>query len=88
MKPLEQARFDKLYQAYLNELTLQGKTPQTIDTYSRYLRQVAQYFATSPDNLSVEPLKAYFLYLANNKSWSAVKGSRCAIQFFYKHVLG
>ncbi len=87
MKPLEQARFDKLYQAYLNELTLQGKTPKTIDTYSRYLRQVAQYFDTCPDHLSVEQLKGYFLYLANNKSWSAVKGSRCAIQFFYKHVL-
>jgi len=88
MKPLEQARFDKLYQAYLNELTLQGKAPNTIDTYRRYLRQVAQYFDTCPDHLSVEQLKGYFLYLANNKSWSAVKGSRCAIQFFYKHLLG
>ena len=28
MQPLEQVRFDNLYQAYLNELILQGKAPK------------------------------------------------------------
>jgi len=88
MEPLEQARFDNLYQAYLNELILQGKALKTIDSYSRCLRQVAEYFNTCPDNLSVEQLKRYFLYLATHKSWSLVKITRNAIQFFYKHVLG
>ena len=87
MKPLEQARFDKLYQSYINELILQGKALKTIDSYSRCLRQVAEYFDTCPDKLSVEQLKCYFLYLATHKSWSSVKTNRCAIQFFYKHVL-
>lgn len=32
-----QARFNQVYQAYLNELTLQGKSPKTVDMYSRYL---------------------------------------------------
>jgi len=88
MKPLDQARFDDLYQSYLNELILQGKSPKTIDCYSRCLRQVAEYFNTCPDRLSVEQLKRYFLYLATHKSWSLVKIARNAIQFFYKHVLG
>ena len=88
MKPLEQARFDDLYQAYLNELILQGNALKTIDSYSRCLRQVEEYFDTCPDKLSEEQLKSYFLYLATHKSWSSVKTSRCSIQFFYKHVLG
>jgi len=88
MEPLEQTRFDNLYQAYLNELILQGKRPKTIDCYSRCLRQVTLFFNTCPDHLSAEQLKHYFLYLATHKSWSAVKIARNAIQFFYKHLLG
>jgi len=88
MQPLDQTRFDNLYQAYLNELILQGKSPKTIDCYSRCLRQVTEYFNLCPDHLTTEDLKIYFLYLVEHKSWSAVKISRNAIQFFYKHVLG
>lgn len=87
MKPLEQARFNNLYQSYLNELTLQGKSPKTIDCYSRCLRQITNYFNACPDNLTTEELKIYFLYLVEHKSWSAVKIARNAIQFFYKQVL-
>jgi integrase/recombinase XerD len=88
MHPLVQARFDDLYQSYLNELILQGKEPATIDSYSRGLRQVTAFFDTCPDHLTVEQLKIYFLYLATHKSWSMVKIARNAIQFLYKHVLG
>jgi hypothetical protein len=35
----DQTRFNQFYQAYLNELTLQGKSPKTIDMYSRCIRQ-------------------------------------------------
>lgn len=88
MKPLEQARFDKLYQSYLNELLLQGKQPKTIESYSRALRQVTTFFDTCPDHLSKEQLKHYFLYISAHKSWSSVKIARCAIQFCYKYLLG
>lgn len=88
MKPEDQARFDKLYQSYLNELTLQGKSDRTIDGYSRCIRQVTKYFDFCPDNLTAEDLKTYFFYLVHVKSWSAVKISRCAIQFLYRYVLG
>jgi len=83
----EKKRFDILYQSYLNELTLQGKSERTIDCYSRCLRQIAEFFDTCPDQLSTEDLKRYFLFLVKNKSWSAVKIARNAIQFCYKHVL-
>jgi|GEM_PF-3873341 len=32
----DQTRFNNLYQEYLNALTLQGKSPKTVDMYSRY----------------------------------------------------
>jgi len=83
----EQIRFNSLYERYLNELTLQGKSPKTIEMYSRCIRKVGDYFDCCPDHLSTEQLKAYFLTLVESRSWSAVKVARNAIQFFYKHVL-
>jgi hypothetical protein len=45
----DQTRFNQFYQAYLNELTLQGKSPKTIDMYSRCIRQVSVFFDTCPE---------------------------------------
>lgn len=83
----EQTRFTLLLKQYLNELTLQGKQPKTIEMYSRALRKVGDYFDCCPDHLTTDQLKAYFLDMATNFSWSSVKVARNAIQFFYKHVL-
>jgi integrase/recombinase XerD len=83
----DQTRFNQVYQAYLNELTLQGKSPKTVDMYSRCLRQISVFFDTCPDTLTAAQLKTYFLSLVQAKSWSAVKIARNAIQFFYRHVL-
>ena len=58
MNTIEQERFNLLYQYYLNELTLQGKSEKTVDCYSRCLRQTALFFDACPDNLNVEALKA------------------------------
>ncbi|WP_340680063.1 phage integrase N-terminal SAM-like domain-containing protein, partial [Paraglaciecola sp.] len=83
----EKTRFNQLYQAYLNELTLQSKSPKTVDMYSCCLRQVSVFFDTCPVVLTAAELKTYFLSLVETKSWSAVKIARNAIQFFYRHVL-
>ncbi|NRB42100.1 MAG: site-specific integrase, partial [Pseudomonadales bacterium] len=87
MKKHQKTRFDKLYNDYLNELTLQGKSERTIDVYSRCIRQLADYFERCPDNLTKDELKQYFAHLVENRSWSAVKTTRCAIQFCYKYLL-
>jgi len=83
----EQTRFNKLYERYLNELTLQGKSPKTIEMYSRCIRKLGDYFDCCPDHLSTEQIKAYLLQIVESRSWSAVKIARNAIQFLYKHVL-
>ena len=88
MNFVNQNRYNLLYQSYLNELTLQGKSEKTIDCYSRCIRQTTYFFDTCPDQLTVEDLKTYFLHLVEHKSWSHVKITRCAIQFLYRYVLG
>ena len=76
----EQTRFNALYQSYLNELTLQGKQPKTIEMYSRALRKVGDYFDCCPDHLTQDQLKAYFLELATNLSWSSDKLPRSKLR--------
>lgn len=88
MNPSEQHRFNQLYQRYLDELTLQGKSPRTIEAYSRCLRKTSTFFDACPDQLTADQLKALFLSIVQTRSWSNVKIYRNAIQFFYKHVLG
>ena len=83
----ETIQSNTLFQNNLNELTLQGKSKRTIYLYSSYIRKISVFFDRCPDNLTIDELKVYFLDLIENRSWSAVKVARCALQFLYKHVL-
>ena len=87
MNANEHARFQALHQRYLTELTLRGKSPKTIDLYTRCLRQVCDYFQTCPDQLSTDQLQQYFMHLVQHRSWSLVKIARNALQSFYQYVL-
>ncbi len=57
MTPLEQARFNSLYEQMQQALLLQGKRPKTIDAYTRAVRRVAVYVDRCPDNLTAAELK-------------------------------
>ena len=48
MSPLQQRHFDALYQQHLNNLTLHGKRPATIDAYARAVRRIAAFFDSPP----------------------------------------
>ncbi len=87
MDSSEQARFDRLYAQHLRALTRQGKAPKTIDAYARALRRVPTHFDRCPDRLDAEDFKSYFADLIRSHSWSLVKIERCALQFFFVHVL-
>ena len=87
MNTQEQTRFNSYYHQYINELTLQGKQPRTIEGYSLALRQAAEYFDRCPDQLTLPQLKAFFLHLVTTRSWSKVKIARNALQQFYALVL-
>jgi site-specific recombinase XerD len=55
----------------------------------RAVRQLAEYYHKSPDQITEEELRQYFLYLKNQKRVSASTFSvaLCGIKFFYQHTL-
>jgi len=87
MKQTEVNRFNELYQRHLRMLKLQGKSQKTIDSYSRAVRRVRDYFDCCPDQLTPEQLETYFGELVESHSWSTVKIDRNGLQFFWRHVL-
>lgn len=78
-----------LRQRMLNDMQLRGLAPKTQDSYLRAVRQLAEYYDKSPDQISEAQLRDYFLYLKNEKqaSRSACTVALCGIKFFYEHTL-
>lgn len=84
MNQSELNRFDKFYQQQLKTLKLQGKAQKTIESYSRAIRRVRDYFDRCPDQLKPEDLETYFADLVESHSWSTVKIDRVGLQHFWK----
>ncbi len=59
MKQTEVNRFNELYPRHLRMLKLQGKSQKTIDSYSRAVRRVRDYFGCCPDQLTPDALQDY-----------------------------
>ena len=61
----------------------------TKDEYVRYLRKLAEHFACDPATLSEDQLRAYFLFLRQEKKYggSAMKLARCSLRAFYRDCL-
>lgn len=78
-----------LRQRMLHDMQLRGLAPKTQESYLRAVRQLAVYYGKSPDQISEEELRSYFLYLKNEKkaSRSACTVALCGIKFFYEHTL-
>jgi len=73
----------------IEDLQLRGLSPRTQDTYVRTVRLLAEHYDKSPDDITEEELRQYFLYLKNGKgvSASAFRIALCGIKFFYQHTL-
>jgi site-specific recombinase XerD len=71
------------------DMQLRGLSERTQDAYVRAVRQLAEHYRKSPDQLSEEELRQYFLYLKNVKqaSRSTCTIALCGIKFFYEHTL-
>lgn len=83
-----QARFDRLYNAHVEELRLSGKAASSLASYSFALTRLSRFVDRCPDDLSIEELRRYFTTLLAEHSWSLVKIERAAIRFFYQRILG
>ncbi len=71
MTKAQQAKFKLLYQQHVNALRRQGKADNTIDSYSRALRRIVEFFDVCPDKLTQDNIKTYFDSLIKSHSWSS-----------------
>lgn len=78
-----------LRQRMIEDLQLRGLSERTQVVYVRAVRQLAEHYGKSPDQISEEELRQYFLYLKNVKqaSRSTITVALCGIKFFYEHTL-
>ena len=78
-----------LRQKMLEDMQLWGLSTRTQESYIQAVRQLAKYYHKSPDQISEEELRQYFLYLKNVRrvSRSTCTIALCGIKFFYEHTL-
>ena len=78
-----------LRQRMIEDMQLRGLAERTQESYVGAVRQLAQHYGKSPDQISAEELRQYFLYLKNDKQYarSSCTVALCALKFFYQHTL-
>jgi len=78
-----------LRQRMIEDMQLRGFSSRTQECYVAAVRQLAQHFHRSPDQLTEEDLRQYFLYLANEKQVARATATiaLCGIKFFYERTL-
>jgi integrase/recombinase XerD len=70
-------------------LQLRGLSARTQEMYVRAVRQLAEHYHKSPDVITEEELRQYFLYIQNVKQYSrsASTIALCGIKFFFEQTL-
>jgi site-specific recombinase XerD len=78
-----------LYERMIQDMQLRGFSPRTQEAYGRAVRQLADHYAKSPDRVTEEELRQYFLHRTNVSRWSRVACTiaLCGIKFFYEQTL-
>lgn len=74
---------------YSEDLQLKGLSDRTIEMYVRAVRQLTKHYRKSPEKISDEELRQYFLYNKNQRKWSRVAStiSLCGIKYLYTLTL-
>jgi integrase/recombinase XerD len=70
-------------------LQLRGLSERTQEAYVRAVRQLSEHYHKSPDLITEEELRQYFLFLKNVKHYARNSSTIaiCGIKFFYQHTL-
>jgi site-specific recombinase XerD len=73
----------------IEDMQLRGYSARTQECYVSAVRQLAKHYRRSPDQLSEEDLRQYFLYLANVKKVARATATiaLCGIKFLYEQTL-
>jgi integrase/recombinase XerD len=78
-----------LRQRMIEDMQLRGLAEGTQDAYVRAVKQLAKHCGKSPDHISQEEVRQYFLYLRNDRqlSSSTLTVALCGVKFFYQQTL-
>ena len=73
----------------LEELQRRNYSPATTRGYILAVKQIAEYFGKSPEELGAEEIRRFQLYLLNEKKLapSTVETRMAALRFLYKKTL-
>ena len=79
----------ELRKRMIESLQLRGLSERTQESYVRAVRQLAEHYHKSPDLISEEELRQYFLFLKNSKHYSrnTMTIAICGIRFCYQQTL-
>lgn len=80
----------ELRRRMIEDLALAGYSPKTQRSYLDAVRKLAKHYMRSPDQLSEEEVRQFFLYLINRRkaAKSTVTIYLCGIKFFFEKTLG
>jgi integrase/recombinase XerD len=78
-----------LRQRFIEDLQLHGFAASTQQVYVTAVKLLAQHYHQSPDLLSEEQIRQYFLHLTNVRKISRSNATitLCAVKFLYEHTL-
>jgi len=73
----------------IEDMQLRGFSASTQEMYVRAVSQLSKFVSHSPEKVTEEELRRYFLYLTNEKkcSRSTTTVALCGIKFFFQHTL-
>jgi site-specific recombinase XerD len=77
-----------LRQRMLDDMRLRGLSARTQEAYARSVRQLAEHYHRSPDLITEEEIRQYFLDLIHVKKLArrSITIALCGIKFFYEHT--
>jgi len=74
----------------LDDMKLRDFADKTQEAYLHAVASLAKHYRRAPDLLCPEEIRAFFLFLVNDRKLSAssVRQHLCGIRFFYETTLG
>jgi site-specific recombinase XerD len=73
----------------IEDMSIRNLSPATQQSYTYAVAKFSRHFGRSPDRLGLEDVRAYPLHLiAQQRSWSHINQTVCALRFFYGVTLG
>jgi len=84
-----QKRLNPYIQRMAEDMQLRNLAEATIDAYTYHADKFCQFFGQPADQLGLEEIRQYQLYLVNEKkaSWSSFNQAVCGLRFLYEVTL-